>query len=182
MAIAGPNGAGKTTFFHSHLAMTGLHFINADVIAAEMGADPYRAARLAGAIRDGLLSRKESFVFETVFSNPIGDKISFLERAADQGYSVVVCFIGLEGAEQSQSRVAMRVAQGGHDVPDEKIVSRFPRVLENLKRAIVKLPVVLLFDNSDLRVPFRLIAAYRNGKQEIANPPFSSWFPQPFHP
>ena len=51
VAIAGPNGAGKTTFFHSHLAATGLRFVNADVLGAELAVNPYEAARLADALR-----------------------------------------------------------------------------------------------------------------------------------
>jgi len=72
VAIAGPNGAGKTTFFHAHLASAGLRFVNADVLAAELEVEPYEAARLAGALRQALFERGESFVFETVFSDPLG--------------------------------------------------------------------------------------------------------------
>src|SRR5690349_17938499 len=117
VAIAGPNGAGKTTFFHAHLASAGLRFVNADVLASELGTGPYQAARLADELRRALLKRGESFVFETVFSDPAGDKLAFLEEAARSGYTVVLCFIGLSGPDQSLERVAMRVSQGGHDVP-----------------------------------------------------------------
>ena len=82
VAIAGPNGAGKTTFFHAHLASAGLRFVNADVLAAELAVGPYEAARLADALRRALVERGESFVFETVFSDPVGDKVAFLEEAA----------------------------------------------------------------------------------------------------
>ena len=76
IAIAGPNGAGKSTFFHSHLASAGLRFVNADVLAAEIALEPYAAARLADALRRELVKQKESFVFETVFSDPVGDKVA----------------------------------------------------------------------------------------------------------
>jgi predicted ABC-type ATPase len=125
VAIAGPNGAGKTTFFHAHLASAGLRFVNADVLAAELAVGPYEAARLADALRRALIEREESFVFETVFSDPVGDKVAFLEEAARSGVVVVLCYIGLSGPDQSTERVAMRVTQGGHDVPDDKLHSRF---------------------------------------------------------
>jgi predicted ABC-type ATPase len=67
VAIAGPNGAGKTTFYHSHLKACGLRFLNADVLAREIGLQPYDAARAAAALREELLAQRESFVFETVF-------------------------------------------------------------------------------------------------------------------
>jgi len=62
----------------------------------------------------------------------------------------VLCFIGLSSARRSAERVAMRVSQGGHDVPTDKLKSRFPRTLANLKGAIRTLPHVLVFDNSNL--------------------------------
>jgi predicted ABC-type ATPase len=164
VAIAGPNGAGKTTFFHSHLASTGLRFLNADVLAAELEQGPYEAARLAEALRRELVKRGESFVFETVFSDPAGDKVAFLEEAARSGYTVVLCYIGLANPEQSMERVAMRVSQGGHDVPDDKLRSRYPRTLDNLKAAIARLPHVLIFDNSNLSVPYRLVAVFDHGQ------------------
>src|SRR5712691_5649636 len=95
VAIAGPNGAGKTTFFHSHLAAAGLPFINADVLAYELALTPYEAARVADALRRELLKRGESFVFETVFSDPVGAKGGFLEGAARTTHTVLLCFIGV---------------------------------------------------------------------------------------
>ena len=101
VAIAGPDGAGKTTFFHAHLAAAGLLFVNADVLAAELAIEPYEAARLAEALRRALVGRRESFVFEMVFSDPVGDKVAFLAEAATCGYVVVLCFIGLSSPDQS---------------------------------------------------------------------------------
>lgn len=164
VALAGPNGAGKTTFYFAHLQPAGLRLVNADVIARELGVDAYSAARLAGVIRAELLRQRESFVMETVFSDPVGDKLSFLKAAAEAGYTVVLCFIGLSGPEVSEERVAMRVSQGGHDVPAEKLVARYPRILENLKAAIRDLPHVRIIDNDDLRRPFRLVAVSELGR------------------
>jgi predicted ABC-type ATPase len=163
VAIAGPNGAGKTTFYHAHLASAGLRFVNADVLAKELSLDPYGAAELADAVRRELVGQRESFVFETVFSDPTGNKLAFLEDAAAGGYTVVLCFVGVSGPRTSEVRVAMRVSQGGHDVPYEKLVARYPRCLSNLKSAIDRLPHVRIFDNSDLRTPYRLLAVFESG-------------------
>ncbi len=70
VAFAGPNGAGKTTFYHSHLAAAGSHFVNANVLAAELAMGPYEAADLSEALRKQLLAKGDSFIFETVFSDP----------------------------------------------------------------------------------------------------------------
>lgn len=164
VALAGSNGAGKTTFFHSHLASSGLRFVNADVLAAELGLTPYDAADAAAALRTALLYRKESFIFETVLSDPVGDKIDQLRSLVDQGYEVVLIFIQIAGPEVSIERVSMRVSQGGHDVPDAKLLARFERTRANLQRAIEHLPHVIVFDNSDLAHPYRHIATYQDGK------------------
>jgi predicted ABC-type ATPase len=165
VALAGPNGAGKTTFYHAHLGQTALRFVNADVLGLELAAEAYAAARIADALRRELVRQRESFVFETVFSDPVGDKLAFLNEAAAAGYAVVLCFIGISGPEVSETRVAMRVSQGGHDVPTEKLTARFPRTLANLKAAIRALSgTVMVFDNDDLRRPYRKIAVFQNGR------------------
>ena len=175
VAIAGPNGAGKTTFFRTYLATAGLRFVNADVLAAELGTNPDEAARLAGSLRQAMIDQGESFIFETVFSDPVGDKIAFLEEAAQRGYTVMLCFIGIADSQQSDERVAMRVSQGGHDVPVEKLYARYSRTLVNLKAAMVRLPNVLVYDNSDLNVPYRQVAIFEEGQLRYLQEPLPEW-------
>lgn len=175
VAIAGPNGAGKTTFYHAHLQAAGLRFVNADNLAKELGIGAYEAARVADALRRELLKLRESFVFETVFSDPAGDKLAFLRKAAEAGYTVVLCFIGVSGPEVSEQRVAMRVTQGGHDVPTEKLAERFPRTLDNLRAAIREIPEVWVFDNDELRTPYRLAAVFEGGKAVKLSLPLPKW-------
>ncbi len=176
VALAGPNGAGKSTFYAAHLAPAALRFVNPDELGRELDLDDKEAAHLAGQLRETLITQRESFVFETVLSDPVGDKLEFLRKAGtEHGYAVVLCFIGVDSVERSQERVAMRVLQGGHDVPDEKLSSRFARTMANLTRAIRSLPTVLVFDNSDLAQPFRLVADFRAGVAEALHPPVPGW-------
>lgn len=175
VALAGPNGAGKTTFYYAHLQPAGLRFVNADLLARELNIDAYEAAALATSIRQELLRQRESFVFETVFSDPVGDKLSFLTDSASAGYTVLLCFVGTSGPEVSEERVAMRVSQGGHDVPSEKLVGRHPRILANLREALRRLPHVWVFDNDNLRTPFRLGAVCEGGKVTELHPPVPAW-------
>jgi predicted ABC-type ATPase len=163
LAVAGPNGAGKSTFYEAFLSDSGLRFVNADVIAGELGLGAYDAAKMAACIREELVSRGESFIFETVLSDPVGDKVEQLAQWQARGYTVVLCSVGLSGASLSDERVAMRVSQGGHDVPPEKIKARFPRVFANLQLAIERLAYVYVYDNSDLRSPYRRVAVFENG-------------------
>lgn len=164
VAVAGPNGAGKTTFYHSHIAPAALRYVCADNLARELNLEAYTAAKAADALRRRLIAQRESFAFETVFSDPAGDKLRFLKEVAASGYTVVLCFIGLADSGLCEERVVMRVSQGGHDVPVEKLKSRFPRTMANLKAAIGVLPLIYVFDNSDLRTPFRKVAVFRNGQ------------------
>lgn len=175
VALAGPNGAGKSTFFQAHLQPAGLRFINADDLARELGTGAYEAADLANQLRRTLVKQRESFVFETVLSDPVGDKVNFLRDTARSGYTVVLCFVGVDSAEISEQRVAMRVLQGGHDVLTEKLAARFDRTMENLHRAIRELPFVQIFDNSDLRHPFRRVAEFENGKAMRIFKPVPTW-------
>lgn len=161
VALAGPNGSGKTTFYNAHLRRAGLRYVSADEIARELEVAPYEAAGIVDSLRHELVRQRESFVLEKVF-DPVGDKLGFLKAAARSGYTVVLCFIGIASPEISEQRVAMRVSQGGYDVPPEKLVSRFPRIIENLKAAIRELPFVLVYDNDDLTL--RNVAVVQDGR------------------
>jgi predicted ABC-type ATPase len=116
--------------------------------------------------------------FETVFSDPVGEKVEFLRAAVEAEYTVVLCFIGLDKPQISDDRVAMRVLQGGHDIPAEKLMQRYPRSLSNLRRAVEQLPFVWVYDNSDLSTPFRKVAEYAGGVQTASFAPLPPWLPQ----
>ena len=163
IALAGSNGAGKSTFYESFLAESGLRFINADVLSASLDVPAYEAAALAASIRAALIAQRESFIFETVLSDPVGEKVDQLASYSALGYTVVLIFIRLNSPEESIKRVAMRVSQGGHDVPDEKLRSRFDRTQANLQRAIHCLPHVIVYSNHDLNKPYQLVENYENG-------------------
>ena len=101
---------------------------------------------------------------ETVFSDPAGEKLAFLREARRRGYSVVLVFIGLESAMLSAARVAERVEQGGHDVPEDKLEQRFPRTLANLREALTFVDLAILLDNSATDEPFRFVALWEAGE------------------
>jgi predicted ABC-type ATPase len=170
IALTGPNGAGKSTYYETVLSRSGLVFVNADVIAAATGVDAYTAANLAEAYRQKLAIQRESFIFETVFSDPVGDKLRTLCELEKSGYTVVLIYIGIAGPEQSASRVAIRVAHGGHDVPANKIVERYKRTLTNLSLALDQLKNVLVYDNSNLTRGYHLVASKLEGEIRITEP------------
>jgi predicted ABC-type ATPase len=176
VAIAGSNGAGKSTFYNTYLRRAGLPFVNADLLAAGLAVDNYRAAAIAESIRQEMVQRRESFVFETVFSDPGGDKLRLLEGASAEGYTAVLIFIGISSPESSEQRVSMRVAKGGHDVPDDKLRERFPRTVANLAGALHMLPMVIVYDNDDLLNPYRKVAVFANRVAQEVHKPLPAWF------
>jgi len=159
--LAGGNGAGKSTFYQHYLQPRGLGFINADIIAKQIDkAHPelasYQAARLAEKLRFRLLNKGTSFCFETVFSHP--SKIDFIAQAKALGYEVVLIYIHLVNHQLNQARVAQRVCGGGHDVPMDKIISRIPRTMVNIKTALALADVVQIYDNSSRSHPYQTVA------------------------
>ncbi|MEO8700390.1 MAG: zeta toxin family protein [Kofleriaceae bacterium] len=163
VVIAGPNGAGKSTFYDAFLAESPLPFLNADLFAEETGVDSAEAARILDATRAKMIEDGLGFITETVFSDPYGAKLDMLRKAVAAGYDVRLVYIGLATAELSGLRIDQRVATGGHDVPRDRIASRFDRSLANLAQAIAIVPSVELFDNSSADAPFRPVATFRDG-------------------
>ncbi len=168
VVFCGPNGAGKSTLRARTLGHLPLPFVNADIIAARVFGDAaqgqaYDAARLAEAERTRLFNEHVSFSFETVFSDPVGEKVAFLRTARDAGYQVLVHFVGLDSADRSRARVFQRVTEGGHDVPDAKLEERYPRVLANLARLLDIPDELVIYDNSSSDDPYRPLARLQRG-------------------
>lgn len=69
----------------------------------------------------------------------------------------------------------MRVSQGGHDVPSEKLQSRFARTIANLKLAIQELPHVLIYDNDDLSNPYHRVAVFEHGSLLSSTDKIPDW-------
>ncbi|HEY7884725.1 MAG TPA: AAA family ATPase, partial [Cellvibrionaceae bacterium] len=130
IVLAGPNGAGKTTFYFNELESNHPHlpFINADIIQHREMKDPdmaasYVAAKLAAERRELCLAQRQSFIWESTFSHP--SKPELVHRARDAGYRVELIHISVETAAICIERVAQRLAEGGHNVPEHKIIERF---------------------------------------------------------
>lgn len=136
LIIAGPNGAGKTTFARSFLPEEAQcpRFINADLIAAGLSPfTPDKAAIKAGRLMlheiDEAVERGESFAFETTLSG-----IGYRQRIRlwhEFEYHVSLFFLRLPDVESAIARVALRVRQGGHDIPEDVILRRFDAGLRN---------------------------------------------------
>lgn len=114
----------------------------------------YSIAAFTDFLRSAYLANGISFSFETVFSHP--SKLVFLQRAAEAGYRIYMYFVATESPELNIMRLNQRLAEGGHDVPPEKIISRYGKCLENFFPAMELAYRAYFWDNSSLRM--RLIA------------------------
>ena len=152
--IAGPNGAGKTTFARSFLPQEAQcpRFINADLI--EAGLSPFapetaaiKAGRLMLEEVAACVGRGESFAFETTLSG-LG-YLRHIDQWHAQGYRVDLYFLALPSAEAAVARVAERVSQGGHDIPEPVIRRRFVTGRRNFDQHYkTKVDTWALYDNA----------------------------------
>lgn len=177
--IVGPNGAGKSTFVEARLAplLPGSVFVNADVIAKQRWPDSpeehsYEAARIAATLRDALIAAGESFIAETVFSHP--SKLDLVEHARRAGY-VVVLHVVLVPVEVSVARVAERVVEGGHRVPEQKIRERFERVWPLVAAAVDRVDHATVYDNTAPDVT-RIVARFVDG-DPVGEATWPAWTP-----
>lgn len=194
--IVGPNGAGKSTCYRKFLAPalreTIEYHIDPDAIEREIRADlagedisdqefSEMARNEANFQRNSHLKNRRSFSFETVFSDPVGDKLSFIAQAIEAGYTVVLLAIGLDSPAKSRERVALRVERHGHDVPPDRIQERYDRVLMNIVRGTRIASVALVVDNStdnleDDGSAYEPLLLFREGEQIKAASQMPQWW------
>ena len=173
--IAGCDGAGKTTASYTVLPeiLNCNEFVNADEIAK--GLSPFQpenvsieAGKLMLTRINTLLEAEEHFAFETTLSTR--SYTSLLKRAQQRGYKVILLFFWLHSPELAISRVAHRVKEGGHAIPEDVIRRRYERGLSNLYN--LYLPVVdtwMLIDNSG--DPYEVVAEGAYDSTLITNVP-----------
>lgn len=175
--LAGPNGAGKSTLYKAALGEglipASAPFVNADLheaAALQHIADPQQRSQLARAWadveRNRCLQAGESFVSETVFSHT--SKLDLIAAAQRAGFAVVLLVVCVDDPLILPSRVALRVEEGGHPVPPERILSRYPRTVRHLSVAVRRAELALLYDTSapaaEVVQPPRLVARFRSGE------------------
>lgn len=155
IVIAGPNGSGKTTITRRvirHEWADTCEYINPDEVAQNMFGDWNNADAVRKAVeycdtrREELLTLQNDFIFETVLSSE--GKVEFLKRASEAGYFIRVFFVCTETPAINAMRVAKRVMEGGHDVPIQKIISRYQKSLVNMVKVMHFADRTYFYDNS----------------------------------
>ena len=144
LVFAGPNGSGKSTVFKGH-PVNGV-YVNADEIKRHRGCSDLEAAQEAEYIRESLLGSLKDFTFETVLSTE--RNLILLEKAKSSGYKIESVFVLTADVDLNVMRVKVRVLKGGHDVPEEKIRSRYVKSLQMLKKLVLISDSCIVVDNT----------------------------------
>ncbi|NES86982.1 MAG: Zeta toxin family protein, partial [Moorea sp. SIO2B7] len=141
--IGGCNGSGKTTFaLNTFPNISNVEFINADIIAAQLNPrNPdvvaIQASRIMLQRLKTLAQQKLSFAFETTLA--ARSFAPFLRECQTQGYQINLIYVWLNTVELAITRVALRVASGGHNIPEDVIRRRYDRGIKNFLEIYIKI-------------------------------------------
>lgn len=149
--FAGPNGSGKSTF--TEVLRPVMDYINADEIKKNLKCSDIKAAQIAEHQREECLSKLRDFCFETVLST--SRNLYLLERARDAGYFIRCYYVLTADPRINVYRVKVRVASGGHDVPEEKIYTRYDRAMALVPAVVAVSDICHIYDNSEAQA-FRI--------------------------
>lgn len=148
--IAGPNGSGKSTLIGALRADQRFDlpatYINADDLQRERRIDARAAQQLANDLRAQALAARRDVMYETVMSHP--SKLAELQQAKAAGYDITVVLVATNDPSINVQRVAVRVASGGHDVPEDRTRERYGRTLALAPVAIGYAHQAAVFDNT----------------------------------
>jgi predicted ABC-type ATPase len=171
IVIAGPNGSGKTSITSKILKHEWTElcaYINPDVIAQEKFGDWNSPEAVRNAVvfaqkqREQCIAKNESLIFETVLSTQ--EKVDFITHAKEKGYFVRLFFVCTNSPKINAFRVAMRVLEGGHDVPISKIISRYSKSMTNAIKVSKIADRAYFYDNSENNEEAKLLFRLSDGK------------------
>ena len=151
--LAGVNGAGKSTVGGDALHRVGMTWFNPDDYARDLRAGSGRTQIQANAEAwgDGMrrlgaaIAGRYDHAFETTLG---GNSIPARLREAAETHDLLIWFCGLDSPEHHIARVRLRVAGGGHDIPETKIRERYVSSITNLIALLPHLTNLQVYDNS----------------------------------
>jgi predicted ABC-type ATPase len=159
--IGGPNGSGKSSIIAllKDLGYALPNYLNADDVASGLAGNIDERNVLAQTLvrngRDAAIEKGLSLTYETVMSHD--SHVEAMRRARAKGFFVRLIFVGTDNPEINVARVADRVAKGGHDVPVDRIHTRYQTIMRHsLRLAIRAVDEAMVFDTSYLSGPLRV--------------------------
>lgn len=138
-----------------------------------MEMNSYYASVMSDFLRRKALESSKSFSFETVMS--ARDKVDLLRDARSRGFRTYLYYMATEDPAINVQRVRNRVADGGHDVPEDKIISRYVRSLKLLAEAIPHTDRAYFFDTSEQEAWF-FAEATGGTSIELKSDEMPDWF------
>ncbi len=154
--FAGPNGSGKTTI--TRMVKTVGVYINADEIKKVNLCDDLEAAVKAEELRESMVEKGSDFTFETVLSTD--RNLNLLKKAKNKGYFIRCIYVLTSDYKINMVRVNMRESMGGHNVPKDKIKSRFEKSISRIPKLLEICDIVHIYDNTIK--PFRIFKKRKN--------------------
>ena len=159
LVIAGPNGSGKSTLTKG-IPSYGV-YINADDLKKEYGLTDLEAAQKAEALRNKCVEMNTDLTFETVLSTD--RNLLFLKKAKEADYEIHCIYVLTTKEDINVARVKSRVIGGGHDVPEDKIRSRYHKALKLLPALLGICDKIFIYDNST--IPSLIYKKNEEGKE-----------------
>ncbi len=174
--IAGVNGAGKSTLYQTIDSLKKMERVNTDEIVRRLGnwdsiKNQVEAGRIAVKKIRNFFEQGISFNQETTLCGRSIKKN--IEIAKSLGYFIELHYVGVDTVEIAKSRIAYRVENGGHGIPDADVERRYIESLKNLPDVLEQCDFAVLYDNT---VQFRRFAVYENGKLSIEMGTRPKWF------
>ena len=162
--IAGVNGAGKSTLYQSLESLKNMPRVNVDEIVRSFGdwqnkSDLLEAGKIAVKRIQEYFAQGITFNQETTLCGT--SIIKNINLAKLQGYKIELHYIGVASVDIAKERIAYRVSQGGHGIPDADVERRYTESFNRLKEIINLCDLAILYDNTEV---FNRFAIYQNGK------------------
>jgi len=189
--LAGVNGSGKSSLLGTVIRNRGIDYFNPDEWTGKILAkNPTITLPIANSQAWHLgkeklqrsISDKLNYAFETTLG---GNTIAcLLRKAHEEGLKVRIWYVGLKSVELNIERVRMRVAKGGHDIPEQKIRERYRDSMLNLIKLTPYIDELRLVDNSAPAVKNKkgqlipspvTIAEYKTGELKLCHSTVPKW-------
>ncbi len=175
--FAGCNGCGKSTLYNCYSGdFKNKPRVNSDESLKSFKGDwrkkvdRFKADRITILqIRD-YFSQRISFCQETTLCGK--SIIRNIARARNEGYDILLYYVGVESADIAKKRIAYRVKNGGHGIPDKDVERRYQETTQNMKAIWPMCDKVVFFDNT---ISFNYVAYYEYGDFIQLTPILPSW-------